>query len=320
MLFALLVLTVPSLRAENKTEFSLAGPKAEVPRKPEKPFVMPPAPSAKQAELNWAKAGINWVGIPGGEFSMGTSEEGWKAAKPVRRVTIKDFEFSKSHVTNKQYRACVKAGACEAQHVSDGSCWVLDGSRKVNGDNWKQMPIPKEFLGDDYPVVCVNWYEAKAYAQWVGGRLPTEAEWEYAARSGGKDQKYPWGNEEATCDRAVMDDGGNGCGKGGTLPVCSKPQGMTEQGLCDMAGSNWQWTEDWLHDSYAGAPTDGSAWVKPEGIMRVGRGGSWNDYGEAIRANFRNAGYPTDRCAAGGFRVARDRPVTAPSPTKVTSL
>lgn len=324
-LLALFILAVPPSRAEKAAggepqHYTLSGPKIGVPAKPEKPFVMPPAPSAKQGESNSAKAGIKWIHIPGGSYNMGTDEKGWEAAKPVHRVTVKDFELSKSHVTNKQYRACVEAGGCEPHHISDGTCWLLDGDRRKNkGDQWVMTNIPPEFLGDDQPIICINWYEAKAYAQWVGGRLPTEAEWEYAARSGGKDQKYPWGNEEATCERAVMDDGGNGCGKGGTVPVCSKPKGLSAHGLCDMVGSNWQWTEDWLHDSYAGAPTDGSAWVKPEGIMRVGRGGSWNDYSEVVRATFRNAGYPTDRCAAGGVRVARDRPSSTPAPAKVTS-
>jgi formylglycine-generating enzyme required for sulfatase activity len=324
VLTSFLLFSVTARGADGKSggqQFSLAGPTGETkPRAAEKPVVMPPAPSAKQGAANAAKAGLQFVTIPGGEYSMGTDEDGWDAAKPVHRVKIKDFELTKSHVTNKQYKACVAAGACEPHHVNDGTCWMLDGNRKGNGDMWVQKNIPKEFLGDDQPIICVNWYEAKAYSQWVGGRLPSESEWEYAARSGGKDQKYPWGNEEATCERAVMDDGGNGCGHAGTIPVCSKPKGLTAQGLCDMAGSNWEWTEDWLHDSYVGAPADGSAWVKPAGIMRVGRGGSWNDYSQFLRSSFRNAGYPTDRCAAGGFRVARDRPASSPAPVKVTSL
>ncbi|MBP8971341.1 formylglycine-generating enzyme family protein, partial [Myxococcota bacterium] len=134
----------------------------------------------------------------------------------------------------------------------------------------------------------------------------SEAEWEYAARSGGRDWKYPWGNENATCERAVMDDGsGNGCGRRSTWPVCSKPKGNTTQGLCDMAGNVWEWVQDWCHYSYNGAPTDGSAWEKPTGSRRVVRGGSWNGDAGFVRAAFRNGVDPRFRFSNLGFRLAR---------------
>ena len=241
-------------------------------------------------------AGIEWVRIPGGSMIMGAEDLG---AKPTHRVKVKSFDMAKTLATFKQYRACVKAGACAPAHVSDGTCYVYDGS------SWRQGSLPSTFQGDDQPAVCVDWGQAKAFSEWAGGRLPTEAEWEYAARSAGKDRSYPWGDEDATCGTAVMDDGGNGCGRSATWPVCSKPKGNTKQGLCDMAGNAWQWVQDWHHNSYEGARSDGSAWEDPEGWNRVIRGGSW--YGSALflRAAYRGGGLPRRRYDGLGFRLAR---------------
>jgi formylglycine-generating enzyme required for sulfatase activity len=204
-----------------------------------------PAPSR-----NASSADIEWVTIPSGSFLMGADDRG--DAKPRHQVTVKAFQLSKTLVTADQYGRCVADGKCVKP-----SC----GSR-----------------GDDHPVVCVSWDQAQAFARWAGGRLPSEAEWEYAARSGGKEKKYPWGADEQVCERAVFGSGGSGCASSSTRPVCSKPAGNTEQGLCDMAGNVWEWTQDWWHDSYAGAPKDGSAWESPAGSRRVVRGGSWYSY------------------------------------------
>jgi len=241
----------------------------------------------KRSEANVAieTGGVEWVRIPGGSFNMGSKDFEW--AQPVHRVTVRTFEMTKTLVTVEQYKACVDAGACTAPDTG-GKC------------NWGQSDRGK------HPINCVDWYQAQAYAKWAGGRLPTEAEWEYAARSGGRDWKYPWGNENATCERAVMDDGGYGCGRDSTWPVCSKPSGNTTQGLCDMAGNVWEWVQDWYHDSYNGAPTDGSAWESPTGSHRVYRGGSWNGGAGDVRAAFRYDYSPGLRGDDLGFRVARD--------------
>jgi len=242
--------------------------------------------SRSDVNIKIEKGVAEWVLIPGGTFNMGSNDFSW--AQPVHRVTVPTFEMTKTQVTVEQYKACVDAGACTAPDTG-GSC------------NWGQSGRGK------HPINCVDWHQAQAYAKWAGGRLPTEAEWEYAARSGGRDWKYPWGNENATCDRAVMDDGGNGCGRNSTWPVCSKPRGNTTQGLCDMAGNVWEWVQDWYHDSYNGAPTDGSAWEKPTGSSRVGRGGSWDRYAVAgrVRAANRIGDLPGNRIRSVGFRLAR---------------
>lgn len=224
------------------------------------------------------KAGIVWVTIPGGTFMMGADE--WSGAKPRHSVTVKTFQMAKTEVTNKQYRICVEAGACAS---------------------------PSLYVGDaDQPVVNLDWNQAKAFSEWVGGRLPSEAEWEYAARSTGKERKYPWGDEEPSCERVGMKKGGDGCGRNTTWPVCSKTAGNTEHGLCDMAGNVWEWTQDWYHDSYNGAPTNGSAWESPTGAARVFRGGSWDsDDTMYLRAAYRYSFDPGYHSGNLGVRPAR---------------
>ncbi len=242
------------------------------------------AVSARQVRAPVAKPDIQWVNIAGGSFTMGASD--WLRSNPMHKVEVKSFQMAKTLVTNKQYKACVEAGACVPQADTCMSAGFED---------------------DDLPALCAGWDGAMTFSKWVGGRLPSEAEWEYAARSSGKDYKYPWGNEAATCERAVIDDsavGGLGCGRNAPWPVCSKPKGNSEQGLCDMAGNAWEWTQDWYHDSYNGAPTDGSAWEIPAGSFRVLRGGSWHNDAEYARSAYR-CNDPGLRYCVGAFRPVR---------------
>jgi len=279
--------------------------------------VQPPA--AKPAAPPKGQAGIQWVTIRGGSFMMGADDHitaAWPKKKvaealPKHKVTVKNFQMAKTLVTNKQYQACVKAGVCTSPHDIDGTCQILYPENLAL--EWKRGVLPPLFKGDDQPVVCVDWHQAKAFAKWVGGRLPTEAEWEYAARSGGKEWIYPWGNQALTCELAVVGAGTKGlkggCGRGTTWPVCSKPKGNTSQGLCDMSGNAYEWLQDWKHDSYTGAPSDGSAWERPAGMYRVSRGGSWagatTDEENGFDTRFRCDGTPSSVDNGSGFRVAR---------------
>lgn len=229
-----------------------------------------------------ARAAIDWVRFPGGRFEMGTGigDEG-----PVHSVTLQSFELSRTHVTFKQYRACVAAGACT----------------QIRKDC-----VSPEFTTDEHPVVCVDWQQARTFAQWAGGRLPSEAEFEFAARSGGKNKKFPWGNDPPSCERTILNHGdGTGCGRPGPWPVCSRPAGNTEQGLCDMAGNVWQWMEDWYHRLYKGAPSDGRAWVDPPSVQRVQRGSSWIANAIYARTTARSGDDPALFGNYIGIRVAR---------------
>ena len=234
--------------------------------------------------------GGGWGGvtIPGGTYQMGATDLPY--AQPIHPVTLPTFELRRTEVTIGEYAACVTAGQCSTP-LEGGYC------------NWNSG------RGDNQPANCVSWEQAKTYCAWIGGRLPSESEWEYAARSGGQDYLYPWGNETATCALAVMSEGGTGCGTGYTMAVCSRPAGNSAQGLCDLAGNVWEWLEDDWHDDYTGAPGDGSAWVDdPRASNRVVRGGAFYYGAGSLRAASRSAGYPFAGDFDIGFRCARDAP------------
>jgi hypothetical protein len=228
---------------------------------------------------------IDWVALSGGSFEMGSTS--WSFTQPVHNVTVSGFELTRAEVTVRQYGYCVTAGSCTPPNTGDLCNWRASGY-------------------EEHPVNCLDWSQAREFCAWVGGRLPSESEWEYAARSGGQAIDYPWGNSTATCDYAVMNDGGNGCGTDRTFAVCSKTAGNTTQGLCDMSGNLWEWVEDDLHNDYTGAPTDGSAWVdNPRGAERVVRGGSYAFGADALRTAIRDYGSPSIQYSDVGFRCAR---------------
>lgn len=231
-----------------------------------------PLPGAKTGRKS---VGVQWVSIPAGTYMMGSNSKDGLNERPIHKVSLKAFQLAKNEVTNDQYRACMEAGVCTA-------------------------PIEPSPGGDDHPVVNIDWWRAKKFAEWAGGRLPTEAEWEYAARSGGMEQKYPWGNEDPTCDRTVM----KGCGEG-AAPVCSKPAGNSTHGLCDMAGNVSEWTQDSNHPSYHGAPTDGSAREIPGTSFKIYRGGSWDGDASFVRVGIRLQMPSEYRNRFIGFRPAR---------------
>ena len=136
-------------------------------------------------ELNVPETPVEWVTVGGGKFTMGTDDgtDLFKDAKPIHEDSIKNFEMSKTLVTVEQYAECVIKGGCTEPGTGSYCNWGVAGRQR-------------------HPINCVDWDQANQYAKFKSARLPSESEYEYAATSGGKNQKYPWGNEDATSDKA----------------------------------------------------------------------------------------------------------------------
>jgi formylglycine-generating enzyme required for sulfatase activity len=210
------------------------------------------------------------------------------------------FFIGKYAVSTARYEACQaqNAGACTPPSVAD---W--------DGGGWGLNRSPARAT---HPQNGLTWEQAGAHCAWIGARLPSEAEWEYAAK-GPAHRVYPWGagpapscaNGTAVYDEAAA---GYGCGQGGTWPVGSKAAGAAWSGALDMAGNVWEWNEDWYHDTYADAPADGTAWVLPVGSLRLLRGGCFNGTATDLRSAERNFTAPASHGAAIGARCSRSLP------------
>jgi len=242
------------------------------------------------------------VYVPDGEFEMGSDNDdldymmqlckeyygdcfrGWfKNEQPVHTVVLAGFWIDCTEVTNSQYRQCVEAGGCDPPAESSS-------------------PMGDLYYGnstyDDYPVVYVSWHQAADYCEWADARLPTEAEWEYAAR-GPEGRVFPWGDTfdgtrvnycDANCEFSWADESVDD-GYGYTAPVGSYPSGASWCGALDLAGNVWEWVADWYDAAYYGRSPSQNPLGPSSGQERVRRGSSWH--------------YPPDRYKV-GFRCARD--------------
>jgi formylglycine-generating enzyme required for sulfatase activity len=222
--------------------------------------------------------GMVMVYVPAGEFLMGSSEADGQAydfGKPQHTVYLDAYWIDRTEVTNAQYRKCAEAGACR-----EPRCW---------DDNDVNAP--------DQPVVCVSWYDAQAYAAWVGGRLPTEAEWEKAAR-GTDGRIYPWGDSASDCGKVNY----SGC-TGRPTVVGSYPLGASPYGALDMAGNVYEWVADWYDEGYYDPSLARNPQGPDTGEYRVLRGGAFSDWVGYVRCAFRDWIFPYLRLRDSGFRV-----------------
>lgn len=201
------------------------------------------------------KDGMRLVYVPAGDFSMG-SNSGYSDEQPVHTVTLDAFWIGQTEVTNGMYESCVSAGACSAQNKTYHN--PSTGSNHFGESQYR-----------NYPAVYVNWEDARDYCGWVGGRLPTEAEWEKAAR-GTSGYTYPWGNQSITHSLANYDNY-----KGDSDEVGSYLKGASSYGALDMAGNVWEWTADYYSENYYTSSPSTNPKGPSSGIAHVLRGGSF---------------------------------------------
>lgn len=282
-----------------------AGPPTRAPTPT--PWLHPEGTSGETRILN----GITMVYVPAGEFLMGSAEEEidrtadtcpagcdreWFAVEaPAHTVWLDGFWIGKHEITNAQYRAFVDAGG-----YANGAWWSEEGWNWLQKSKRKQPSFwtKAQWNGDDYPVVGVTWYEADAFARWAGMRLPTEAEWEKAAR-GTDGRWWPWGNE---WDAARTNSEESALGR--TTPVGSYPAGASPYGALDMAGNVSEWCSDWrVDDYYKESPASNPAGPLT-GMERVARGGEFDAHWDWARCAARGWGAPHSNSIRMGFRVA----------------
>jgi len=259
--------------------------------------------------------------IPGGSFHMGT-DDGFDYEGPMHYVTVKPFYLDRTEVTNRQFREFIRATGFKTEAEKQGWSGVFDFKsgkwEPVQGADWRHPEGPKSSIAgkDDYPVVQVSWDDAVAYAKWAGKRLPTEAEWEYAARGGRAGLLYDWGEELTPGGKhmanywqgpfPVKDEGLDGYR--GIAPVAQFPPNA--YGLYDMAANVWEWVHDkFAPDYYRRSPAENPQGPDDETVEHVIRGGSFlcaENFCRGYRAAARNK---TDRDSGAnhqGFRCAQD--------------
>lgn len=280
-LFIVLVISLTSCQVES-TQEAMSTP-ASIPQ----PSATPP-PAAGQTRSD--PKGIEQVWVPAGSFQMGTDEATIQALKalnppgfvlgefaseqPQHEVRIANgYWIDKYEVTNKAFQAFVQDGGYQNKALWSEAGWEWLSSQYIE-------QLPRYCLGNvpDNPVACLTWYEAEAYAKWRGGRLPTEAEWEYAAR-GPEALTYPWGNEFDSSRCNVVD-------SKGLQPAGSYPTGASWVGALDMAGNVMEWVQDWLGPYPAGVAEDPTG--PASGEVKVEKGGWWGSSLFVARSAYRH--------------------------------
>jgi len=226
--------------------------------------------------------GAEMAYVPAGEFTMG-SDSGDSDERPVHTVSLDAFWIDKHEVTNASYEKCVAAGKCERPSSTDSD----DRSSYYGNSQY-----------DNYPVIYVSWNDARNYCVWAGKRLPTEAEWEKAAR-GTDGRIFPWGNdfEQSRVNNNEV--------VGDTTEVGKYPNGASPYGAMDMAGNVWEWVNDWYDSNYYNNTPRANPQGPASGASRVLRGGAFSSSRDFARAANRGGDRPTYRNVNIGFRCAQ---------------
>lgn len=223
------------------------------------------------------------VWVPPGVFTMGSSPGiSDSNESPAHPVYVDGFWMDRYVASNAEFRACVAEGVCKPPAQPWG---YIQGLTFVT--DYYENPLYAAF-----PVVFLEYQEARDYCGWRGMRLPTEAEWEYAARGNREEPGYPWGLEAPTCDMANFNEDSIFC-EGGPLPVGSFSQNMSPFGAVEMGGNVWEWTSDWYGESYYEESPCRNPQGPETGMERVLRGGAWYYSIDALSVTYRNTWAPT---------------------------
>jgi formylglycine-generating enzyme required for sulfatase activity len=276
--------------------------------------------------------GMAMVYVPAGEFDMGNTGVQWvwggslrdgdldlqvfTDEQPQHTVYLDAFWIDQTEVTVAMFRTFVEATGYEttAEIAGWGQPWregpMEEEWPQVSGADWLHPRGPESTAEDEHPVVQVSWEDAAAYCEWAGGRLPTEAQWEKAAR-GTDGRTWPWGNTydgvrgnfcDAQCPIERWKHDSYDDGYAFTAPVGSFPSGASPYGALDIVGNVWEWVADWYDDSYYGdSPTENPS-GPPSGTERAMRGGAWIDNETWVRCTVRYQNPPWSRCDDVGFR------------------
>jgi formylglycine-generating enzyme required for sulfatase activity len=260
-----------------------------------------PQPSNGTQPATSSVGGMQMILVKGGCFQMG-SNDGDSDERPVHEVCLSDYYIGQYEVTVGQFREFVNAQGYRTDAERGGGCYYWTGS-KWEMSRSKSWQAPGFEQTDNDPVACVSWNDAQEFIKWLNQktgqrfRLPTEAEWEYAARSGGKSEKWAGTSSEASLGQYAWYDANAG---GKTHPVGRKQ--ANGLGLYDMSGNVWEWVQDW-YGGYSGGRQSNPA-GPASGEHRVLRGGSWSYNVDNVRASTRNRLNPGSGYDDVGFRCA----------------
>jgi iron(II)-dependent oxidoreductase len=227
--------------------------------------------------------------LGGGMYAMG-GQQGDADETPLHGVSVSPFSIDKTEVPSGQYDSCVQAGKCSPAHYDDGACviWTNDGFKKVR--------VPQGFRDPQFPVVCVTWFQAQQYCLSRGKKLPTEAQWEYAARAGSA-ATYAWGDSPPASSR---------CTQPGIMhPEKAGTFAPNQWGLFDMTGNVWEWTSDhYSPDYYSVSPGEDPPGAEV-GQYRSIRGGGWYSDARQLRVQNRHWFEPNFGEVSIGFRCVK---------------
>ena len=279
-----------------------------------------PTPTLGIGSTMTGQDGMTLLYVPAGEFLRGSKEDDPAAdddEHPQRSIYLDAFWIDETEVTNAMFARFVQETGHQTDAEKEGWGWAFTGGNwgRTDGAEWRHPQGPDSTIKglEQHPVVQVSWNDAKAYCEWAGRDLPTEAQWEKAAR-GADGRTYPWGNEDVAghlvnlCDKNCPFSGNRidsiDDGYEFTAPVGSYPEGASPYGALDMVGNVWEWIADWYDAEYYNDSPERNPQGPDTRDLRVLRGGSWYYVARRVRAGSRGWDVPADRSVGDGLRCA----------------